>query len=85
MGYNILKSTSSGSGFTQIGTTTENSATTYDVTGLVPGQRYYFKVQGTANTTNGALSEEKTAIANVDNQGNKFSGDMLLISKLATN
>lgn len=83
-GYNILKSTSSGSGFTQIGTTTENSATTYDATGLVPGQRYYFKVQGTANTTNGALSEEKTAIANVDNQGNIFSGDMLLISNQLT-
>src|SRR5262245_31205195 len=40
-GYQVFRSTTSGSGFTQIGTVTSRTTTTYADTPLVPGTYYY--------------------------------------------
>lgn len=85
-GYKIIKAmvsnTINDDGYTEIATGVTNLS--YDATGLEPGQRYYFKVIATAGAAVSPSSNQVTAIANVDNQGNIFSGDMLLISNQLT-
>lgn len=85
-GYKIIQATVSNTinddGYTEIATGVTNLS--YDAINLEPGQRYYFKVIATAGAAVSPSSNQVTAIANVDNQGNIFSGDMLLISNQLT-
>lgn len=85
-GYKIIRATASSAanddGYTEIATGVTNLS--YDATGLEPGQRYYFKVIATAGGAVSPSSDEVTAIANVDDNGDVFVGNKLLVSNELT-
>lgn len=83
-GYKITKSTTSNGSFEDAGTTTGYETTTCTISSLTPGTRYYFKVQGVSGATEGTKSAEVSAIANVDNNGDIFVGNKLLVSNELT-
>jgi hypothetical protein len=83
-GYKITKSTTSGGTFENADTTSGNATTSCTISSLTPGTRYYFKVQGVSGATEGTQSAEVTAIANVDDNGNVFVGNKLLVSNEST-
>ncbi len=51
---------------------------------LTPGIRYWFKVRAVTESATGDWSDPVTAVANVDDQGTAFVGDMLLITNEST-
>jgi len=59
-GYNVKRSTTSGSGYTQIGTTT--SATTYSDSTVANGTTYYYVVTATNSNGESANSTEASAL-----------------------
>ena len=60
-GYIIQDSTSSTTGFTQVGTTSSGSTTTFDVTGLTAGTTYYFRVIATLGSVDSGYSNVASA------------------------
>ncbi|MEA4806855.1 MAG: hypothetical protein VB113_13380 [Acetobacterium wieringae] len=85
-GYKIIRATASNAtnddGYIEIATGVTNLS--YDATGLEPGQRYYFKVIATAGAAVSPSSNQVTAIANVDDNGDAFVGNKLLVSNELT-
>ncbi len=59
-GFMVERSTSSGTGFTQINLTAAN-VVAYSSTGLTPGVKYYFRVRSTNGTLNSAYTSEASA------------------------
>ncbi|WKY44089.1 lectin like domain-containing protein [Eubacteriaceae bacterium ES2] len=58
--------------------------TTGHVIDLSPGTRYWFKVRAVTESGTGDWSDPATAVANIDDQGSAFMGDMLLITNEST-
>jgi hypothetical protein len=56
-GYQVLRSTTSGSGYTVVGTATPRTTTTYADTPLVPGTYYYVVRTSFGNWTSAASNE----------------------------
>ncbi|WKY47395.1 lectin like domain-containing protein [Eubacteriaceae bacterium ES3] len=58
--------------------------TTAHVIDLTPGTRYWFKVRAVTESGTGNWSDPATAVANVDDQGTAFTGNLLLITNEST-
>lgn len=68
-GYQILRSTTAGSGYTQIATVGQNITTYQDLAAIVQGASYFYVVRATTGQLESANSNEASAIATrIDNQ-----------------
>lgn len=80
--YTVYQAASMDGDYTEV--TTNITGTAFQVINLEDGKRYYYKIKATAGATASKLSEAATAIASVDDQGNVFLGNQLLISNQST-
>ncbi len=81
-GYMVYRSLESNANYVVIANNI--SAVTYNSTGLDVGKRYYYKVTSRMSNAESDLSEAATAVANVDELGNIYIGDRLLVSNQNT-